>query len=223
MKLGLFSDIHAEIQPLERTLKLLEKRGADRLLCMGDLVDGDTEGEAAAQRVKGLSIPVVMGNHDQSFAKRHTEWGGGVTPAGMSPTIKRAVDDRLSADTIRYLASLPKTTRLDLEGMRLLLAHGSPWDVSSYIFPSANSYYKMLRVADEVIDADVVLLGHTHVPMAVEVGGLWIFNPGSVERNRNSLDRTCAVLELPAKTITVYDIDSGGETDISRLKLDHPR
>ncbi len=216
MKIGIFSDVHADLDSLNRALKLMENKGADRLLCAGDLVDGDTEGDAAAQRVKNLNIPVVMGNHDLAFSQpRGVRWMQDIAPL----LYKKNPDDRVSIDTANYLASLPHPLEIQLDEKWFLLAHGSPWDLASYVFPTAGSHHKLRRIAHDYPDVDVVILGHTHVPMAAQVGSLWIFNPGSVERNRYSFDRTCAMLDTSNMDYRVYDIDTGSETTLERVTL----
>ena len=61
MKLGLISDIHANLANLRRALILLRAHGAETILCAGDLVDGETEGNATAQFVKAAEYPLCAG------------------------------------------------------------------------------------------------------------------------------------------------------------------
>ncbi len=217
MKLGIFSDIHADAEHLEKALALFQKIGVDQLICAGDLVDGVTEGEATAQRVKHLSIPVVMGNHDRAFSRPIADtWRDRVS-------LKYGLDDQLSDDSVTYLASLPLRVNLEYEGVKIVLAHANTWDQIAYVFPSAGSHDKLLRLARD-IQADALILGHTHVPMKVRVGNLWVFNPGSVQGNRYMFRpaHTCAVLHLPDLTYDVFDIQSGRLAEPERLSLTPP-
>lgn len=219
MKLGIISDIHADHEHLEIALALLEKLGADQLLCAGDLVDGMTEGNRAAQRVKALNIPVVMGNHDHAFSRPPSdEWRSTVSHMYQQ-------DDNVTESTAGYLASLPLKLNLEYEGVRIVLAHANTWDQTSYLFPAAKSFERFQRLARENMqDADVVILGHTHTPMRVQIGKLWVFNPGSVQGNRYMYrpTHTCAILRVPELEFEVYDILTGQRADPERLLLNPP-
>lgn len=206
MKIGIFSDIHADARSLNKALKLLERKGVDRLICCGDLVDGASEGEAACQRVKGLEIPVVMGNHDLAYSTpRANSMANALRPWRTSVT--RRPDD-LSEDSIAYLGSLPRSLELEYEGVKLILAHANTWDYVSYIFASASSISKVRKLREFVApEVSAVILGHTHRPMDTRFQGLRIFNPGSVEGNRHESSRSCAVLTLPSLDFEVYEID----------------
>lgn len=60
---------------------------------------------------------------------------------------------------------------VDVKGKKIFLTHGHRYNVKYGI---ANLYYKALE-----LEADVVLFGHTHVPMVEAVDGITIMNPGS--------------------------------------------
>lgn len=59
--------------------------------------------------------------------------------------------------------------------------------------------------------ADVVLHGHTHRRRADREGHCLVVNPGALHRTAT---RTCALLELPARTVVFYAVDESG---VSRL------
>ncbi len=206
MKIGIFSDIHADARSLNKALKLLERKGVDRLICCGDLVDGVSEGDAACQRVKALEIPVVMGNHDLAYSTPRANAIADVLRPWRN-TVTRRPDD-LSDDSIAYLASLPHSLELEYEGVKLILAHANTWDYVSYVFASASSISKIHKLrAITAPDVRAVILGHTHRPMDVQYEGLRILNPGSVEGNRHEASRSCAVLTLPSLEYEVFEID----------------
>ena len=54
-----------------------------------------------------------------------------------------------------------------------------------------------MRRALRHADPDVILLGHTHIPMRFRWAHHWLCNPGSVSKGRCPLGATCAVLVLP--------------------------
>lgn len=197
MKIGLISDIHGSLSGLQKALDLLRDLGADRILCAGDLVDGDANDDDVVKLIIEQDIPSVQGNHDH--AARATQLWRMKNLASDHPYL-------LKQATVDFVDALPVSRRFEWEGVRVLLAHCNPWDQITYIYP--NGKPGLIQRVMEVADADVVILGHTHIPMSVHIGRVWIYNPGSVWWGRYDNRSTCAVLTLPSLDYTVYDIDT---------------
>lgn len=60
---------------------------------------------------------------------------------------------------------------VEIKGKKIFLTHGHKNNVKQGI---TNLYYKALE-----LNVDLVLFGHTHVPMIEKIDGLTIMNPGS--------------------------------------------
>jgi putative phosphoesterase len=122
----------------------------------------------------------------------------------------------LKDETVTFVSTLPSTLQLEWGERRVLLAHGTPWSFDDYLFSYSGQdvFERVARYAAATAKADVVVLGHTHEPMAAQVKDLWIVNPGSVCGLYGSGSRTCAVLSLPACNLTVYDIGSATRLSI---------
>lgn len=208
MKIGLISDIHGSISGLNRALDLLRGQAVDAIVCAGDLIDRGEDDRAVVAKIRAEGIPTVQGNHDQSA---HISVQRAIQDAqfmaemyGMPPPEV----ETLSEDDVAYLAGLPRTLRFEWAGVRVLMAHGAPWAIDTYITPQAlRRVYQ--RLADEAA-AELVILGHTHTPMQVDVGAVRVVNPGSVYQARSMgiERRTCALLDLPARRLTVFDLDT---------------
>ena len=212
MKVGLISDIHANVDNLRRALLLLRERGAETILCVGDLVDGESEGNAAVELIRQQKIPCVQGNHDHALSNAHyADWLEKWDEASFGPPPWQYGDDALTDETIAYLRALPLTQRFEWDNRRVLLTHASPWDQVTYIYANGRPA-NLERIAKESA-AEIVILGHTHVPMAVEYENVWVFNPGSVDGNRDEpLMATCALLDLSVMRYQVFDINTGRPT-----------
>src|SRR5207249_2200026 len=102
-----------------------------------------------------------------------------------------------------YLAGLPNSLSLERDGLRIAVFHGAPWDdpgdtSAHYVY--ANNTRDLRRVAE--VEADVVILGHTHRPFALKVDSTLIVNPGSCDDPRDGTNLlSCAVLETEARTV----------------------
>ncbi len=66
----------------------------------------------------------------------------------------------------------PDQLELNWAGLKLFLCHGHRYGVKTGL--DVLTAYGVSR------EADVVLFGHTHQPLAQQRSGIWIFNPGSI-------------------------------------------
>lgn len=197
-QIGLISDIHADLNALELALDLLQQQNVDHILCAGDLVDKGVDGDTVVSLIREHKIPCVMGNHDEK-APRSNFWlkqGHGSSHASL-----------LTEDSLAFLGQLPPTQRFEWLGKVVVLAHGRPWSNNEYLYTTSDK--DTIRTVIRYVQADVVILGHTHKPMQIKVGDSWILNPGSVCSDKVGGSHTCATLSLPDCIFTVFDLKTG--------------
>ena len=89
---------------------------------------------------------------------------------------------------------------LTLEGVRIFMAHGHAYNVKRGLLDFA---YRALEM-----DAGIALYGHTHKAMMHQVGGIWLMNPGQMERDDKAIPASYGVvtveggrLDLELKTL----------------------
>ncbi len=88
--------------------------------------------------------------------------------------------------------ALPQTLVLELDGVRVAMIHDSGARAG-----------RARRLHDRFPDADVVVFGHSHLPVnETGLDGQLLFNPGSPTQRRMAPTRTIGVLELRAGRIT---------------------
>lgn len=90
---------------------------------------------------------------------------------------------------------LPQTARLDIEGRHLLITHGQ-------FFGYFDREKKMLDFLKKY-NGDVLISGHTHVPLVKEKNGLWLINPGSTSWPRGGSKRSYAVMTIDGTNVDV--------------------
>ncbi len=204
IKIGLITDIHAEPESLLAALGQLEKKGITEILCAGDLIGKGPEGERAAKIICERQIPSIKGNHennapdDQKWLHRHIQRN--------NPDAKKFL---LSEDTLAYLGSLPDTLEKTYEGKKVFIAHGTPWSDKQYVYQHSPKF--LHRKILEATQADVVVLGHTHLPMLVKVRphNKLIVNPGSICGVFSSGTSSFGVLTLPGLQFEIFDAFHG--------------
>ena len=91
---------------------------------------------------------------------------------------------------------LPVTLALALEGVRIAMIHDSG--------PSTG---RAARLHRRFPDADLVVFGHSHIPLDLEgVDGQRLFNPGSPTERRAQPHRTAGILDLADGQIRQHQI-----------------
>ena len=191
-RIGIISDVHAQLGALERALDALTSRHVDRILCAGDLVDKGEEPDEVVSLVREMLIPCVRGNHDESAARHHAILGPGEVP-------------ELLDSTAQFLDELPLTRSYEIDGQRILLAHGIPTSNRVYFFEDRGKPKELKRWARNP-GHDVVVLGHTHRPMDLVWRGVRYINPGSVSCVRPRDSHTCALLDLPSGELEFIEL-----------------
>jgi predicted phosphodiesterase len=66
MKTAIVSDIHGNWDGFNTVLEDIKSRQVDRIICLGDVVDGGEENDAVVNWLKGNNITTVRGNHDEN-------------------------------------------------------------------------------------------------------------------------------------------------------------
>jgi putative phosphoesterase len=74
---------------------------------------------------------------------------------------------------------------------KLFLTHGNHFNV--------DGGGQVIAAAARRAGAEAALFGHTHTPHCSIVNGIFLLNPGSIERSRSDAGPTFAVLECPPK------------------------
>ena len=169
MRTALFSDIHGNIAGFEAVLKDLDARGADRIVCLGDVTAFGPRPVECAERLEDLGCPVVMGNTDYYTVHEFPDEVPGMPREQIEWS--RTV---LGQEHLDFLASFVPTHAVD--GW-LLCCHGGPQSFEHFILADTP--------ADEVegylagFDSPVFAGGHTHQPMYRQLGHRVFVNPGS--------------------------------------------
>ena len=184
VKLGVITDLHADLGALEAALARLDELGVDLVVCAGDIVDGGDEPDEVVALVRGRAIPCIRGNHDRWALLRH-ERG---EPEHDGDDGKRF----LKPDTVAWLAALPTRWDRTIEGVRVAVRHGTPLSDMDGVYPDAAG--SQLESWLAVAEADVLVVGHTHIPLMKHVsGGKLVVNPGALWRGAEAFQAAMLV------------------------------
>jgi predicted phosphodiesterase len=202
LRIAVISDIHGNWHAFEAVLADIAAEAPDEVWCLGDIVGYGPQPNRCVEEARTRSDVCLLGNHDLAAS-------GEVDLATFSPdaaTSARWTIDQLEPDKLEYLKTLePKGERGGVE-----LFHGSPRDpVWEYLLSEP-----AVRAALEMTTAKIVLVGHSHIPIALRLsdgnalagglakggseieldGGRWLLNPGSVGQPRDGDPRAAYLL-----------------------------
>jgi putative phosphoesterase len=203
MYLGVISDIHGNSLGLSAVLADLERQRVNRILVAGDLVGYYPYVNEVFELLRTWDASYVVGNHDCYLL--------GKLPVGEERRRSYNLDyvERVILHQNRVLlASLPTERMFEFDGALCLLCHGSPWSVEEYIYPDHKGFERF-----RTLKADIVVMGHTHVPMIRHVGDVLLVNSGSCgqPRDYNPL-AAYALIDTETRTSEIrrvpYDIDA---------------
>lgn len=185
MKVLLLGDVHSNWVALSAI-----REPFDACLVVGDLVDYGCDPIPVIDWTQRHATAAIRGNHDHAVAQRvQPRPGGGFRKlAGATRPLHW---DWLDPFRMKFLARLPLTQRLTLDGKSYFLVHGTPRDPLDEYLTADPEQWK-LRI--QGIEADFICVGHTHVPMSLDLDGQLILNPGSVGQPRDGDARASYVM-----------------------------
>lgn len=186
-KIGIISDIHSALEPLQQALEIFNHQNVSTIICAGDIAGyGEDNLSQVVELLKQNRCIAILGNHDEL--------------TDLEPEVKVTEVDR------QYLQHLPEAVSLEVEDRRLFIVHAHP--------PNAvHGGIKLLDQQGEVIASqreqwnktlaafnyDVLIVGHTHQVFAEKIANTLVINPGS-----SLFNHSCMILTLPEMTVDVY-------------------
>ena len=169
MRVAALYDVHGNLPALEAVLAEVESEDVDVVMVGGDVVWGPMPHETLALlRGLGDRVRFVRGNADREVVARDLTYA-------ETPWCAARLDD----DELAFLAALPETLTLELEGLgAALFCHASPRSDEEPI--TASSPDSRLAEILAGVEEGVVVFGHTHAQFEREALGKRLVNPGSV-------------------------------------------
>ena len=165
-RLAVITDVHADVHALRDALAQIDQLSVDQILCCGDLLDYGLFPEGTLTLLRERRVVTIRGNHDRWAV----ESGGDASGWDLTDA------------SVAYLESLPTSWRKNIDGARVVLAHARPGSDMQGI-PADATAQELAEILDEA-GADVLIVGHTHVPFVRRLGdGRIVANPGALLRD----------------------------------------
>ncbi len=179
MRVLFLSDVHANFPALWRALEAARRRLADRVVCAGDLVGFGPHPVEVLRLLRERDVLCVRGNVERKVLGLLSESPRRLRKLlpkkNLGPLAWTAL--QLGEEERRFLEGLPERLELELEGVRVLVVHGSPRKDTDYLFPSLTRAALVSRLGQD--RPGLLVCGHSHIPFARRVGGVLVVNCGS--------------------------------------------
>src|ERR1044071_8526956 len=154
MRIGIFSDVHANIEALTAVMEAFKSERIDQYVCIGDTVGYGASPNECCDLIREVAKFPILGNHDAAVAGR-------MDYSYYYDAARHALDlhaRQLSPENMAWLKSLPYEMR---EG-DVTSCHGSPAHLEEfdYIF-ARDQAAECLTIWKDL--AQLTLIGHSHL------------------------------------------------------------
>jgi predicted phosphodiesterase len=200
MRVAVISDVHANYHALEAVLEQIDAARVDAVWCLGDTVGYGPRPNECCESVEARADRCLVGNHDL---------------VALGELNVSDFNDEAAAAAVWTSSVLTPESRAFLESLRPVgqaegvdLYHASARDpVWEYVLTE-----EAARATFELSSAPLILVGHSHVALALtldgdtvagglapagteaDLNGRWLLNPGSVGQPRDGDPRAAWLL-----------------------------
>ena len=207
--LAVLSDLHANLEASEAVFAEAERRNADAILCLGDVVGYGPDPSETVDLVRERCEFTILGNHDAAVAQNaemHVLPKDGQKAAKLHQAL-------LSDDQIEWLSGRPYLA----EAYGATFAHAAPDQPDAW--PRLDSF-AALQAQFSAFDTEICFVGHSHKPAVVSnslgvfqvrAGHRYLVDVGSVGQPRDHDPRASfAMFDTEAFTVDIvrvhYDV-----------------
>jgi predicted phosphodiesterase len=202
MLLAFISDIHANFEALESLSGELSR--ADLVLCLGDLVGYYCQVNESIDYVRSINSLCVLGNHDNFLLRGY--------PPETLPAVRFGIDyakSVITPDNYKWLLNLPLTWGGFIDGVSVLVNHGSPWSpLHDYLYPNNPDLGSL-----ELFQYDLIAFGQTHRSLLRCESKPYLLNPGSIGQSRDVRACACTIF-MDTKTMKFEKVEKSYNPDL---------
>jgi putative phosphoesterase len=216
----LLGDVHANLPALEAVLNDAGKYHFQQIWNTGDFVGYYPFPNEVTNLLRRWNAVSIAGNYDLkvlSFEENKQKW-----------ILKKAPEkylsfkwtyEKLSIENRKYLTSLPEQICFEIDGLKILMTHGSPASNEEYICKETTQ--QRLKELAELAKADIIISGHSHLVFSKKIGKTLFLNPGSVGRPEGSEGKaTYSILKFTEKSVDFdnYEVEYNMKKTIQAIR-----
>jgi predicted phosphodiesterase len=219
-RIACLGGIYSNYLALEAALHDIRVRGVEAIYCLGDLGAFGPHPDRVFPILRDYGVSCLKGNYDDSVGNALDDCQCGYTDSRDNYFSQISYNYTLShtSDSNRaWLRELPKTIRIGLGPLRILMCHGSPGRMNEFLWESTTSTH-YLEALLQSVEADCLLATHTGIKWQRRLaGGKQFVNVGAVGRPEND--------GQPSVWYTLLGQDVSGtmEVEFVPVSYDHMR
>lgn len=216
MKIAIISDIHGNLEALKVTLKDIQRRNVDKIICLGDIIAKGVHTKECLALIRANCEIVLQGNCDIYFSREHKN----IDEINEQEQKRIKWNQSLiNKEDREYLLNLPFCHEFYMSGSLVRLFHATPNvnDKAILNIDSIETKYQMFLPSENTQSqnsADVIIYGHLHHPYMDKIYNKTIINVGSVGnsfdviRNKN---KDSDVLETTKSNYLIIEGEYGSK------------
>jgi predicted phosphodiesterase len=186
--IALFGGVYSNHIALAALLEDAPRRGATRIFCLGDLGAFGPHPDKVFPLLREARVSVVQGNYDNSIGHGLADCQCGYTDPQDNFFARLSYEytfKNTASENKIWMRDLPNELRLVVNGVRILLCHGSPRKTNEFLWETTTSIAFLEKLCD-AFQADVIVATHTglHWHRALP-GGRHFVNCGAIGRPAN--------------------------------------
>ncbi len=181
MKIAVISDIHGNSYALNAVLEDAKLNKVERLFILGDIVGYYYSPQIVLDLLSEWLYDIIIGNHENILEALLTGRVPHEDIISKYGSGHQKALNYLSKQQLQFLTRLPDTLSIEIDHIRFLLCHGSPWSTDFYLYPDVS--LDILERCNNY-DYDFIFVGHSHYQFAAKLDSKTLINVGSVGQSR---------------------------------------
>jgi len=187
-RLAFFGGVYSNSRALSAAVEDARRWGADATYALGDFGAFGPHPDRVFPVLLEAGVQAIQGNYEESLSTDAEDCHCGYTDPRDNHFAQISYDytrERTSPEWKRWMATLPKTYRIEIQGRRVLLVHGSPRKINEFLWESTSPVPFLEKLLGDS-EADVLICTHTglHWKRRLPSGRL-VVNCGALGRPAN--------------------------------------
>ncbi len=230
-RIAILSDVHGNITALNTVIEDIEKRGINKIYCLGDSVVKGANPSKVIDLLREKCEVILLGNCDEIICRPNIEPG------------RFWSRDKIGEERANFIYNCPISYEFYISGHLVRLFHASPFSLEHIfnpMYPNADTIYstKIINNPNDLFKntefigktekdpiPDVIGYGHLHTPNLYRYGNKTIFNVGSVGAPVEMMNSGEENLKSKFSTMSSYLIIEGelGALNLSSISFNFVR
>lgn len=197
-KVAILNDIHGNLYLLTKVLDYCKDKNISKFLVCGDFLTDGPDDNKIIETLKKINAEVIIGNREESVLN--------ITPSMSQENEKYYplyyTKNNLTKENLKYIKTLPTSKLITINNKKILLSHGSPYNIKDNI---TNTSIETFNNLINDFDADIYLFAHTHKYFYKEYKKHLFINTGAINTFLGKPNTTTFGILSINEDITIYE------------------